>query len=160
MTSFFIYLQRSVINIIKPNMNPFIYNFLEDRKRESSNVNLLEYSNDLNLTVVKGTKNPAIDFNSLGTQTFTKANGESTDADQDWIGLSQNISLGTGTQTRQQMESGDSDHHQQLIALMGTQTVTLVNTEGFDTDYHNSIKQMMATQTITESRRETSDSNR
>jgi hypothetical protein len=117
-------------------MRPFIYNFLENPKMTDSDdaMNLLEYSKDLNLTVLKGTSQPAIHLTSMGTQTFTKASQEDSDSDQDYQLLSQLSKLGTGTQTRQQMESGDSDHHQSIISLMGTHTLTETQREASDSD--------------------------
>ena len=140
-------------------MKPFIYNFLEKSREDfSDTMNLLEYSKDLNLSVIAGTSDPAINLNSLSTQTFTKADGEGSDADQNHVTKN---ALSTQTQTRADREVSDADHDRffaKVQQLTGTSTVTLVNLEASDSD-HDALSMMLSTRTLTEAK-EISDSDK
>ncbi|HEX8333581.1 MAG TPA: hypothetical protein VF622_13255 [Segetibacter sp.] len=116
-------------------MKPFLLlEFAEPAMEEDVDTSLVEYNNELNLNVIKGTTMPAINQVSLGTETFTKATGEGTDSDRD---LSKNLSIlmATATQTRQMIEGTDSDKRTKDIqCLMATRTLTEVRSESSDSD--------------------------
>jgi hypothetical protein len=84
----------------------------------------LEYSNDLNLTIVKGSNIPAVAFIDQATETFTKANGEGSDSDAE-LSKKLEIMMGTSTNTYNTKERSDSDRDVKSIQeLMATQTLT------------------------------------
>jgi hypothetical protein len=108
----------------------FLLQFAETPTRGSIDHELVEYSNSLNLTVLKGTNIPAVTFSDQATETFTKAGGEGTDSDHD-------------------LQSG-------ISRLSGTETNTYHAREGSDSDPRlKIIFEMIATQTVTETREET-----
>lgn len=88
-------------------MNPFILKF----KTEPTNVSFsnqdIEYSTELNLNVLKSTYKPAICLDRMGTDTFTKTQGEGSDADNSFEYYSQ---LDTNTFTRVVNETSDMDY--------------------------------------------------
>ncbi|TSJ36612.1 hypothetical protein FO440_22560 [Mucilaginibacter corticis] len=111
-------------------MKPFVYNFLE--RPHSDNFDFLaaiEYSPEQNLSVLTGSKTPAIDQAALSTQTTTKAGLEGADSDRQEI-----QSMGTMTVTRANVEGTDHDHHRNLSMYLGTQTLTRLNNEQVDSD--------------------------
>lgn len=136
-------------------MRPFIYNFLEKKIQEDSNIlDLIEYSTTFNLSVLKDSKHPAVMANRLSTHTSTKADGEESDSDHNDL-----KSMGTMTVTRANIEGSDSDNHHTNYALLGTQTLTLVDREGSDADASRALLDAISTRTLTESK-ETEDSDR
>ncbi|SDE86897.1 hypothetical protein SAMN05216464_110121 [Mucilaginibacter pineti] len=142
-------------------MKPFIYNFLHHERHQAVDTNsIIEYSERLNLSVVKGTDYPAINIANLGTQTMNKGEGTGSDVDRnDHISKSYLQSLGTNTFTRADRETTDSDYNSTvnaIAALMGTNTLTLDGGEPSDSD-HQRLFEMMSTRTLTESK-ETTDS--
>lgn len=85
---------------------------------------LVEYNNNLNLVVLKGTTIPAVNYANEATETFTKSHGEGSDSD---AGLSKNLTILMGTETRTftRGESSDSDRDKRYVQeLMATQTLT------------------------------------
>ena len=117
------------------NMRYFIHHFLENSIDDSLNsFPSVEYSKELNLSVFKDSRLPAISTPLLGTITMTKAGDEPSDSDYDNSILTK-ASLGTITQTRNMLESSDSDYGKTLFSAMGTSTVTLVSLEGTDSDH-------------------------
>jgi len=139
-------------------MRPFVYQFLEKPINiPEKNSQLIEYSRVLNLSVLKGTNHPAIQLPLLGTNTFTKADGEGSDSDINHSSKIAYDQLTTHTFTRQQLESGDSDFNEtinRVRALTDTNTLTLVDREGSDSDAQR-LFLMLSTQTFTEAREDT-----
>ncbi|SHM98596.1 hypothetical protein [Mucilaginibacter sp. OK098] len=139
-------------------MRPFVYQFLEKPINIlEKGSQLIEYSADLNLSVLKGTNHPAIQLPQLGTTTFTKADDEGTDSDINRSAKTAYDQLTTHTFTRNQLESGDSDFNEtinRIRALTDTNTLTLVNAETSDSDAHR-LFQMLSTQTFTEAKEAT-----
>jgi hypothetical protein len=140
-------------------MNHLILEFAETPNQENVALDVVEYDSDLNLTVIKGTKTPAVLFDDQATNTFTKANGEGADADKqlsDAVG----ILLATSTQTRLLNESADTDPRTKLARMLDTSTKTFTNTETSDSDKDmRDISYLAATRTLTESS-ETLDSDK
>lgn len=139
-------------------MRPFIYQFLEEPSNFiAKDENLLEYSNDLNLSVLKGTNHPAIQLHQIGTSTFTKAEQEGSDSDINRGVKAVLNHVITHTFTRNQVESGDSDFNEtvnRVRALTETRTATFVSKETSDSD-NNRLFQMLSTQTFTEAKEDT-----
>lgn len=83
-------------------MKPLTFEFLERPTETAFDYFDIEYDNELNLSVDKNTKLPAIESINMQTETFTKSGGESSDSDADFR-------MDTATRTYTQMESTDSD---------------------------------------------------
>lgn len=99
----------------------------------SAILNEIEYSKELNLTVLKKDKKPAILEAQMETNTFTKADGEASDSDHDLFS-DLKIHLETSTITLVEGESTDSDpFHNNLALLLETKTLTEA-TEDTDSD--------------------------
>ena len=64
-------------------MRPLILEFAETPTLKNLDFSLIEYSTKKNLSVIKGTETSAISYVSMDTETFTKANQEPTDSDND-----------------------------------------------------------------------------
>jgi len=142
-------------------MSYFILEFAEAATGEPVDSSLIEYDKELNLSVIKGTKTPALQIAQQATETFTKTSGEGSDSDRD---SRQDISIlmGTSTQTRVSQEASDSDRDQRqdLRILMGTSTQTYVKQEVSDSDKDNAhLSALVATRTLTETA-ETADSDK
>ena len=102
-------------------MKPLAFQFKETPTRENFDYSLIEYDEQLNLSVNKKTRQPAIDTMTMDTETFTKASGESSDADNNGISML----MDTETRTYTQAEESDSDRDRRSIqALMDTTTIT------------------------------------
>ena len=95
---------------------------------------------------------------ALGTQTETKAQGETTDTDpgDDRFG-SVATSTGTSTKVRGQTMDTNSQHDDaRYLALLGTDTVTRIDRETTDTDpgddqnYYTGWNFLAGTETLTE----------
>lgn len=111
-------------------MKPFIFEFKESPNEEAKDYSLIEYDDNLNLSVNKMTRQPAIVELSLETETFTKTQGESADSDRN--GLS--MLMDTETRTFTHSEASDSDRDRNMLQnLMGTTTLT-ESTETTDQD--------------------------
>lgn len=114
-------------------MRPLILEFTEKPTLKNLDFSLIEYSRKQNLSVVKGTEMPAINFVSMETETFTKTTGEPSDSDNDYK-LNLRQVLDTSTDTFTSTEPSDSDNDlKRLKLLMDTQTVT-ESVEGTDSD--------------------------
>ena len=105
-------------------MNPLILEFAEQPKFVDIDYSLIEYSENKNLSVLKGTEVPAISYLNMETETFTRTREEASDSDNN-IGHSIKLLMGTETHTATTNEPTDSDRDQQALKLlMGTETVT------------------------------------
>ena len=108
-------------------MKPITFEFLEKPTESEFDYSIIEYDNELNLSVDKTTKLPAIDSLNMETETFTKTGGEASDSDADFR-------MDTATRTYTEMEATDSDANiHSLIQLMGTSTLTEAS-EAADSD--------------------------
>lgn len=108
-------------------MKPITFEFLEKPLGTDFDYSIIEYDNELNLSVDKTTRLPAIDSLNMETETFTKTGGEASDSDS-------NFQMDTATRTYTQLESTDSDADiHSLIQLMGTSTLTK-SSEAVDSD--------------------------
>src|SRR5690349_13735446 len=120
-------------------MSYFLLEFAETTKGDAIEPSMVEYDRELNLTVLKGTKTPALQASSLATETQTKISNEASDSDRD---ARHNLTelMSTSTQTRKLQEPSDSDKDlRQLTSLMSTSTQTYVKQEASDSDkdsYH------------------------
>lgn len=102
-------------------MRPLILQYLENPKKNSFDSSIIEYSEELNLSIDIKTKKPAINYLNLSTETFTKTFNEEADSDRDISALY----MGTLTQTHQQLENSDNDHDLRNIQfMMSTRTLT------------------------------------
>lgn len=99
-------------------MKPITFEFLEKPSETEFKYSVIEYDNELNLSVDKTTRLPSIDSLNMETETFTKTGGEASDSDSDF-------QMDTATRTYTQLESTDSDADiHSLIQLMETSTLT------------------------------------
>jgi hypothetical protein len=102
-------------------MKPFIFNFKETPTGENMDHTTIEYDDKLNLSVIKKTRQPAIDVLDMATETFTKAQGESSDTDKSYM----NKLMDTATKTFSGGEESDSDKEtSELLNLVDTTTIT------------------------------------
>ena len=139
-------------------MKPLILDFAEVPERIDLDNSLLEYSEELNLSILKSTKEVAIEKVYMETETFTKTIGESSDTDNndDLCRL-----MDTNTKTAVKTEDPDPDPsvYHALKNLMETTTYTFTQTEETDTDQDNpKLRYLFETRTITEFKGESSDS--
>ncbi|EHM7982812.1 hypothetical protein MC916_004065 [Elizabethkingia anophelis] len=112
-------------------MNPFILSFRESPKEADVNFSKIKYCDKLNLSVDIQTGRPAISFLNSSTSTFTKVYNETSDSDNDFIGLM----METMTRTQYQQEGMDDDTNYNTIkVMMETKTITLVSQEVSDDD--------------------------
>ncbi len=105
-------------------MRPLILEFAETPTLKNLDFSLIEYSTKKNLSVIKGTETSAISYVSMDTETFTKANQEPTDSDNDLrrqVKYLLDTSTGTFTSTE---PSDNDDDRKSLMLLMDTQTLT------------------------------------
>lgn len=86
-------------------MRPLIFEFAEQPSSESMDFSIIEYDNNLNLSIVKSNGLPAIECLDMETETFTKTQYESSDSDRDSL----RFLMDTETRTFTQQESSDSD---------------------------------------------------
>ncbi|HNP66287.1 MAG TPA: hypothetical protein PKH16_00145 [Aequorivita sp.] len=108
-------------------MKPITFEFLEQPSQSDFDYSVIEYDNELNLSIDKITRLPAIDALVMETETFTKTDGEATDSDSDF-------QMDTATRTFTQLEATDNDADiYSLIQIMGTSTLT-ENNETVDSD--------------------------
>lgn len=90
-------------------MEPLILKFRETPTENDLKYDEVEYSSKLNLTVLKGTEDPAVDFLKMETETFTKAQGEGSDTDKSGVGRKLRLLMETMTETHAQLEGTDKD---------------------------------------------------
>lgn len=126
-------------------MKPLILSFLT--LADESNVTdeeILEYDEELQLSVVKQTREPAFDHLSLRTLTDTKTYNEGSDSDYSAnykassccpeLQKKLHTQLSTKTITLS-VEVSDEDHGPKMATLMlGTMTMTRTNMEASDSD--------------------------
>lgn len=117
-------------------MKPFILQFAERPDIESYDHSTLYYDQDQNLNIDRNTGKPAIAALNLGTETLTKVHGEqSSDAERNDL----SFSMGTETITLVNSESSDSDYGRSaLMMALGTSTETRQYLEQSDSDYRSS----------------------
>ena len=104
-------------------MSYFLLAFAETPTAEPIDASQIEYDRELNLSVIKGTKTPALKAAQMATETFTKS-VEATDSDRDARNVLAAMMV-TSTQTHANQEVSDSDkdrHH--LSSLLATRTLT------------------------------------
>lgn len=94
-----------------PSMQHLLLQFAETPHQENLDLSIVEYDNDLNLNVIKGTKIPAVTLIDQATDTFTKTTGEGTDSGRD-LNSAITIVLDTSTQTRLSSEGADNGRSQ------------------------------------------------
>lgn len=117
-------------------MRPLILNYFETLISEvEMKIETLEYNERLQLSVFKGTETCAFEKMDLATRTMTKAQGESSD-DDDNGGMSfVNFHVGTITYSAINDETSDSDVEKpQMQNLLGTVTATRMQRELSDND--------------------------
>ncbi len=111
-------------------MRPLAFQFKETPTGVDLDFSLIEYDDQLNLSVNKKTGHPAIDSISMDTETVTKAGAETSDTDQNGM---KNL-MDTETRTFTSTEQSDSDRDRMTMqALMDTSTLT-ESTESTDQD--------------------------
>ncbi|WP_343703590.1 hypothetical protein [Chitinophaga sp.] len=127
-------------------MKPLILEFAETSSEPAPDFTMIEYSDTLNLNVLKKTQSPAIILVSMDTLTGTFDQTESSDADPT---RPLNIQLDTSTGTKVMNEVSDTDNTRLLDAL-DTATGTRENNEVPDEDRsHCSLFQLLDTATAT-----------
>jgi len=110
-------------------MNPFILSFRESPKEKDVDFSKIKYCDKLNLSIDVQSGLPAISFLNSSTSTFTKVYNETSDSDNDFVG----VMMGTMTRTQYQIEGTDEDANFNTIkSMMGTKTITLVSQEVSD----------------------------
>lgn len=115
-------------------MKNLILEYAETANCIDQDFSLIEYSHCKSLNVIKNTEIPAITVNSLQTNTMTKADGETNDADNDFSQLKSSLETATQTFNDGEGSVGDpSTKIKALLALMSTQTLTEAR-EGTDSD--------------------------
>jgi hypothetical protein len=111
----------------------FLLEFAEMPTGDPVDASLIEYDKELNLSVIKGTKTPALHAVQQATETFTKSSGEGTDSDRDTRKILSPMMI-TSTQTHAHQETSDSDKDKQrLSSLVATRTLT-ESSEAADSD--------------------------
>jgi hypothetical protein len=132
-------------NLLK--MKHLILEFAETPLLDSSLSENIVYDQELNLSVLKGTKIPAITYCNLVTETFTKSDGDITDSDKDIIRRPSD----SYTTNKGNISDSSLDLYQGISDLLVTETSTYNSTEPSDSDKdHYHLGQLMATQTLTE----------
>jgi hypothetical protein len=116
-------------------MKPFILKFAETPSQKSLDYSLVDYSKELNLSVLKNTNIPAVKFMTLTTETFTKTEGEDSDSDRSSLKNKLRSLLDTSTQTFTETEQSDTDKNrlERLRMLLDTTTLT-ESVENSDSD--------------------------
>jgi hypothetical protein len=87
---------------------PLIFQYLETSEKDQSHQESYEYSSALNLNVIKGSDQPAVYAASLDTDTFTKAQVDSSETDDDFKSTLIHL-LDTNLNTRSQIDDTGSD---------------------------------------------------
>lgn len=116
-------------------MEPLILSFKESPNDQRPDFSIVEYSKDLNLSVLKATGKPAIEYLNLGTETFTKSKGEGSDTDRgsDNTIFDSIVNTTTGTRTKEESTDSDYSYIDSLRMLLDTTTITEA-IEGTDID--------------------------
>lgn len=105
-------------------MKPLILEYAEIPRVQDLDHSLVEYSEKMNLSVLKGTDFPAIVASTLNTETFTKSEFEASDSDKDRQ-LKLLNQLDTMTYTLNSQEPSDSEGNiKSFSGLLDTQLVT------------------------------------
>ena len=111
-------------------MKPLAFEFKEFPTGADLDYSQIEYSEKLNLSVIKLTQQPAIDTITMDTTTFSKGNNEISDSDNEGL----KMLMDTETRTLTHSEESDSDRDRMIMqALMDTTTLT-ESTEATDQD--------------------------
>ena len=84
-------------------MKPLAFQFKETPTVAHLDFSLIEYDDQLNLSVNALTRQPAIDSISMDTETYTRADGEVSDSDNNGISML----IDTDTFTKAEGEAGD-----------------------------------------------------
>lgn len=117
-------------------MKPLAFQFREFPKEKSLDFSSIKYDKNLNLSIDKISKLPAVNCLNMQTETFTKADGESLDSDASYSAMSQLLS--TQTRTYTSTEETDNDRDRSVIeSLMATTTIT---ESGEDTDQDKTFR--------------------
>jgi hypothetical protein len=110
-----------------------LLHFAESPSEDIIDSTEIEYDDQLSLSVIKGTKIPAVQILEAGTITFVKGGNGGSDSDMDDYKALLTL-MGTRTHTRMQIEGSDSDRMEdKLTTLMATQTLT-ESAEALDND--------------------------
>jgi len=129
-------------------MKPLIFSFLTASDNTTAvDESILQYDKDLQLSIVKETKQPAFDHLNLRTMTDTKTANEGCDSDRslehsfptptvDNMKLTNDLGILLSTKTiTLSVEVSDEDHGPKMAKLMlGTMTMTRTNMEASDSD--------------------------
>ena len=116
-------------------MEPLILTFRETPKKQSLDFSIVKYSEELNLSVLRTNGKPAVKYMNLGTETFTKTQGEGADTDISNSTSTLKSLMDTSTETYSGGKPSDADrnHEQKLRMLLDTTTITEA-VEGTDSD--------------------------
>lgn len=118
-------------------MEPLILKFKEVPCNQEIDYSILEYSEKLNLSVLRESKQPAIDYLSMETETFTRTLNEVSDSDKSELQRKLSTLVDTATHTYTQLEATDADPSSYVFKnlFMITDTTTLTEAvEGSDSD--------------------------
>ncbi|HYV90913.1 MAG TPA: hypothetical protein VE978_03985 [Chitinophagales bacterium] len=105
-------------------MKPFAFQFKEIPTKENLDYSLIEYDEQFNLSVIKTTRQPAIDTLTMDTETFTKAQGESSDSDDDGIRILMDTTTATYSPPVGKEDSDSDSERGNIQSLMDTTTIT------------------------------------
>ncbi len=94
-------------------MRPLIFEYAELPRGDDDAVKETEYDSEQNLNVLKGTKTIAINQITFITDTFTKAEVDTSESDDDFRYSLQN-QLDTRIQTRAQIDETGGDEDKQV----------------------------------------------
>lgn len=134
-------------------MKHLLLQFAEVPEMPDIDLDLVEYDPVQNLTIVKNSGIPAVNFDHQVTQTFTKTYGEGADSDSD-LQYKVKSMMGTSTHTRVLHESTDNDADRaiRVATLAHTATKTFTRTEASDSDNnYKDLSYLTSTRTLTES---------
>ncbi|UPK68303.1 hypothetical protein [Chitinophaga filiformis] len=110
-------------------MKPLILEFVEFSKEDELDYSSIEYSDDQNLNVLKGTQSPAILLAAYDSTNITRTDNETTEIHQDLRNA-----LDTMTRTFNHNEVSDPDNSSKLSILLDTTTGTKTYNEVSDDD--------------------------
>ena len=108
-------------------MQPFSFQFKHYPEGDIFDQSLIEYDENLNLSIDKSTRKPAICALSMATETFTRMN-ETADTDN------QALSMMMATYTETKTSEGSDDDRSSVAMMMSTSTTTISADESSDDD--------------------------
>ena len=114
-------------------MRPLIFEFKENPTGQVQDYSLIEYDENLSLSVNKLTGQPAVDSINLETETFTKTQGESSDSDRDAV----SILMDTATMTLVHSEASDDDKGKSIFQNLVDTAILAESTESVVQDNSN-----------------------